>query len=74
VAIIPIRKSEIPEDATILNSHVFLVNKYNANGEFEKVKARLVADGRDQDPLLYPNKSSPTVSIHSVFAVLGDGM
>jgi hypothetical protein len=50
---------------------MFLVNKYNANGEFEKVKARLVADDRDQDPLVYPNKSSPTVAIHSVFTVLG---
>jgi hypothetical protein len=35
VAILPVRKSEIPDDATILNSHMFLVNKYNANGEFE---------------------------------------
>jgi hypothetical protein len=34
------------------------------------VKARLVADGRDQDPLMYPNKSSPTVAIHLVFTVL----
>jgi hypothetical protein len=50
---------------------MFVVNKYDANGEFEKVKARLVADGRDQDSTLYPNKSSPTVAIHSVFTVLG---
>jgi hypothetical protein len=34
------------------------------------VKARLVADGRDQDAELFPNKSSPTVAIHSVFMVL----
>jgi hypothetical protein len=36
-----------------------------------EVKARLVADGRDQDAELHPNKSSPTVAIHSVFTVLG---
>jgi hypothetical protein len=71
VAIVPVKRQQIPKDASILNSHMFLVDKYNAEGKFEKVKARLVADGRDQDPALYPNKSSPTVAIHSVFAVLG---
>jgi len=35
------------------------------------MKARLVADGRDQDPELYPNKLSPMVALHSVFTVLG---
>ena len=38
---------------------------------FDKMKARLVADGRDQDADMYPNKASPTVAIHSVFTVLG---
>jgi hypothetical protein len=71
VAIVPVKRQAIPSNVTILNSHMFVVNKYDANGEFEKVKARLVADGRDQDPTLYPNKSSPTVAIHSVFTVPG---
>jgi hypothetical protein len=35
------------------------------------MKARLVADGRDQDGSMYPNKASPTVAIHSVFTALG---
>jgi len=35
------------------------------------MKARLVADGRDQDAAMYPDKSSPTVAIHSVFTALG---
>ncbi len=35
------------------------------------MKTMLVADSRDQDPLMYLNKSSPTVAIHSVFTVLG---
>ena len=55
----------------MLKSHMFLVKKYLADGSFEKVKARLVVDGRDQDANLYPNKPSPTVAIHSVFTVLG---
>jgi hypothetical protein len=52
---------------------MFVVQKYLANGEFDKVKARLVADGRDQDASLYPDKSSPMVALHSVFMVLGLG-
>jgi hypothetical protein len=71
VALIPLKRHQIPKTTTILKSHMFLVNKYLANGEFDKVKARLVADGRDQDQELYPDKSSPTVAIHSVFTVLG---
>jgi len=66
-----IRRAEITKSAKVLKSQMFLVRKYLANGTFEKVKARLVADGRDQDSDLYPNKSSPTVAIHSVFTVLG---
>jgi hypothetical protein len=34
-----------------------------------KMKAWLVADGRDQFIDLYPNKSLPTVAIHSVVMV-----
>jgi hypothetical protein len=54
-----------------LHSHMFVVEKYLANGEFDKMRARLVADGRHQDAEMYPNKVSPTVAIHSVFTVLG---
>lgn len=50
---------------------LFVVAKYLASGEYNKMKAWLVADGRDQDPDLYPNKSSPTVAVHSVFTILG---
>jgi len=40
--------------------------KVSANGEFDKVKVRLVAKGAQQNRQLYPNKSSPTASIHSI--------
>jgi len=71
VAIVPVKRTSIPQGVTILKSHMFLINKYLANGGFDKVKARLIADGRDQDPEMFPNKSSPTVAIQSVFTVLG---
>ena len=68
VAIVPVKRTSIPADVTILKSHMFLVNKYTAGGSFDKVKVRLIADGRDQDAELFPNKSSPTVAIHSVWS------
>jgi hypothetical protein len=71
VAIVPVKRSSIPQDVKILKSHMFLMNKYLADGPFDKVKVRLVTDGRDQDPDNYANKSSPTVAIHSVFTALG---
>jgi hypothetical protein len=51
---------------------MFVVAKYLASGNDNR-KARLVADGRDQDANLYPNKSSPTVVIHLVFTVVNHG-
>ncbi len=63
--------ASIKAGTKILKSHMFVVEKYLAMGEYEKTKARLVADGRDQEADMYPNKSSPTVAIHSVFTILG---
>jgi Reverse transcriptase (RNA-dependent DNA polymerase) len=39
-------------------------------GSFEKLKARLVVGGNQQDKTLYEDLAAPTVSISSVFAVL----
>jgi hypothetical protein len=66
-----VRRASIKAGTKILKSHMFVVEKYLACGEFDKMKARLVADGRDQDPVMYPDKSSPTVAVHSVFTALG---
>jgi hypothetical protein len=66
-----VKRASIKAGTKILKSHMFVVTKYLVSGEFDKMKARLVADGRDQDPELYPNKLSPTVALHSVFTVLG---
>jgi hypothetical protein len=69
-AVIPVMKSEVPQDAEILRCFIFLVEKFFANGKFEKIKARLVANGAQQNKELYPNKSSPTASIHAIFTCL----
>jgi hypothetical protein len=66
-AVIPVMKDEVPEDAEVLRFFIFLVEKFLANGEFDKIKAQLVANGAQQNRELYPNKSSPTVSIHALF-------
>jgi hypothetical protein len=66
-AVEPVMKPNIPKDAEILRFFVFLVEKFLANGEFDKIKARLVANGAQQKRELYPNKSSPTASIHAIF-------
>ncbi len=51
----------------MLRCFIFLVEKFLANGEFDKIKARLVANGAQQNRELYPNKSSPTASMHAIF-------
>ncbi len=40
------------------------------DGSFDKVKTRMVVNGDDQDPQLYPNRSPPTVALRSIFACL----
>jgi len=45
-ALKPVRKSEMKE-RKFLRSHMFLSEKFTAEGKFDKVKARLICDGRD---------------------------
>ena len=54
----------------LIRCHMFLKEKFNAQGEFEKVKARLAAGGDLQDKNLYETLSSPTVSLESVMMVV----
>lgn len=49
---------------------MFLKEKFLASGEFEKLKARLVAGGDQQDKNLYDDLSAPTVGTSSVFSIL----
>ena len=44
--------------------------KFDGLGRFEKIKARLVANGKQQDRTLYPDTCSPTVALQSVMMCL----
>jgi hypothetical protein len=49
---------------------MFTVEKFLADGSFNKVTTSMVVNGDGQDPQLYPDRSSPTVALHSIFACL----
>ena len=51
----------------VIRSSIFLKAKYNAVGEFIKLKARLVANGSQQDPKSYGDMDSPTVTMEGLF-------
>jgi hypothetical protein len=53
----------------IIRSKMFMKEKFLPNGVFDKLKARLVSGGDQQDRSLYGDVSSPTVSLSSVFMV-----
>ncbi len=69
-ALLPVLREDIPEDAEILRSFIFLVEKFLANGEFDKVKGWIVANGAQQSRAMYLNRSSPTVGLHSILTCL----
>ena len=57
------------EILSIISSSTFLKDKYTAQGLFEKLKARLVGGGHQQDKTIYPNNTSPTATTSSLFIV-----
>jgi hypothetical protein len=61
-------------DATVLQqvipSKLFLKEKFDASGNFLKLKARLVAGGHTQNSDSYSEVASPTTDITSVFVAL----
>jgi hypothetical protein len=52
---------------------MFLKEKFDAFGAFEKLKGRLVADGRMQDKKVYRGLKSPTATTESIFSCLTIG-
>ena len=56
--------------SAIIRSSMFIKRKNNPDGSFQKLKARLVAGGDQQNKELYDDLSSPTVSTSAVFTML----
>jgi hypothetical protein len=54
----------------IIRCHMFLKEKFDAQGKFDKIKARLAAGGNLQDKSVYESLSSPTVSLEAVMMVI----
>jgi hypothetical protein len=52
-----------------IRSHMFLKEKYATNGDFIKLKARLVAGGHMQLKDLYDDLSSPTTALQSIYMI-----
>ena len=51
----------------LISSQAFIKQKMKPDGTEDKTKARIVAGGHQQDRELYPNSSSPTASMTSIF-------
>jgi hypothetical protein len=51
------KKKDIPEGFKLLGMHLCMHDKF---------KSQLVPHGNEQDTLLYPDRSSPTVGIHTI--------
>jgi len=68
-ALLPVLKSEL-EGAVALSCHMFTIEKFLTNGEHDKFKTCIVAHGNEQDIILYPDCSSPTVSMQAIMACL----
>ena len=67
---VDLRNLTAEQRSGVIRSSMFLKEKFLATGEFEKLKARLVAGGDQQNKNLYDDLSAPTVSTSSVFTVL----
>jgi hypothetical protein len=68
-AVHPVYEDEL-EGFDPLNCHLFTVEKLLANGDFDKMKSRFVANGNKQDQYVYPDCSLPTVAVHSIMTAL----
>jgi hypothetical protein len=67
---VDIKKLTKSERSAIIRSSIFLKEKFKSDGTFDKLKARLVADGSMQEKALYDSLTSPTVSTTSLLCLL----
>jgi hypothetical protein len=70
-ALVPVdwKKLSNGQKKKVVRSHMFLREKYE-DGQFVKMKGRIVADGRMQDRAIYTNYSSPTAKTRSVMTCI----
>jgi len=66
---VAVDRKTIADPWKILPSFIFLKAKFKADGQFDKLKARLVGGGHKQDRTVYETVSSPTCDLSSVFIV-----
>ena len=64
--------NHVPTGNKIIPSSMFLKEKFNSDGNFDKLKARLVACGNFQEAMNY-NTSSPTVKHETILTCLAIG-
>ena len=71
-ALSPVRKCDLSarQLKKAIRSFMFLKTKFDGLGRFERIKARLVANGKQQDREMYPDVYSPTVQLVSVLMCL----
>jgi hypothetical protein len=60
----------IPPGIKPLGCHLFTVQEFDVSGEHDKYKSHLVLQGNEQDTSLYPDRLSPTVSVHAIMTCL----
>jgi hypothetical protein len=53
----------------LLRTSSFVKEKFLSTGEFDKLRARLVMGGHEQDRSLYPDTSSPTISTDALLMI-----
>lgn len=65
----PVSYRQVPRESVVIPSFVFLKEKYDASGNFLKVKSRLVAGGHMQTMIAGEDKSSPTASLTAIMMI-----
>ena len=67
-----IHKNKIPKEFKnkIIPLHMFIKDKYTSDGKFDKIKARLVANGNMEDPGNLADLYSPTVNPITVLTLI----
>jgi hypothetical protein len=70
--LLPVLWSSLSADerSHIIPAHMFLKEKFKANGEFDKIKGRIVAGGDQQDEDTYDNIASPTINSIVILALI----